>query len=448
MTTSAQRRRRSTVIAVVVTVVVLLVAGGITALGAATLANSRAGRNATADELPIVQLPATPTGLIGVLDDQGRLTSMVVAVVDPDGSGGSIVPIAPTADASLGLGDDRLPVAETLELDGPDAFRSAVEALTALSFDTIELVDAPRLAELLAPVGPVAVDVPADVLDDDREEPVLATGSVRLETADVVDALTSWSSARADHFNDPGRDAVWEAIATSVGAGVSSAPTGELTAPRTTDELLQRLFAGPVGARPILTTVPEPGRNPRGVDVVIPDRADLLLVFGRIAPARLGSPNPSHAFRIESSLTDADTASVGVTATAVVLDVIGRLLYVQANVVSVASPEGSAPEVTQVIVADENIRATVEELYPLLFGKIEVVAAEQRIEGIDVVLVLGQSYVEFLAGGSVVDDVADEVDALLEDQGLIDGTIVDDPSTDTGDSDSDGASSETVEEDE
>jgi hypothetical protein len=428
MTTSAQRRRRSTVIAVAVTVVVLIVAGGITALGAATLANSRAGRNATADELPIVRLPATPTGLIGVLDDAGRLTAMAVAVVDPDGVGGSLVPIAPTADASLGLGDERLPVAETLALEGPEAFRSAVEALTALSFDVIELVDAPRLAALLAPVGPVVAEVPSEVLDDDREEPVAAAGSTRLETADVVEMLTAWSSARADHFNDPGRDAVWAAIAAGVGAGVTTAPSGELTAPRTSDELLQRLFAGSVGSRPILTTVPDDEANPRGVDVVVPDRADLLLVFGGIAPGRLGSPNPSHSFRIESALTDAQTATVGSTSTEVLLDVIARLLYVQANVVSVAAPGGEAPEITQVIVADEAIRATVEELYPLLFGEIEVVPAEQRIEGIDVVLVLGRSYVDFLAAGSVVDDVAEEVDALLEDQGLLDGTIVGEPS--------------------
>ncbi|MGH9134294.1 MAG: hypothetical protein ACRDZZ_10190, partial [Ilumatobacteraceae bacterium] len=76
MTASASRRRRNTTVALVATVVAVVMGLGLTAVGAATLRDSRAGRNATADTLPELSLPVTPTALIGVVDDAGALTSV------------------------------------------------------------------------------------------------------------------------------------------------------------------------------------------------------------------------------------------------------------------------------------------------------------------------------------------------------------------------------------
>ena len=172
MTASRARRTRSTWVALAVTVVALLMAGALTVAGARTLADSRAGRLAAGqrDLLPEQRLPYTPTALIGAVDADGRLTSVAVAVVEPDGTGGSLVAFAASADASSGTTTTLAPLAAVLEVDGPDAFLGAVETLASVSFDIVELVDAERFAELVAPLGDLPVSLPITSYDSSSGE--------------------------------------------------------------------------------------------------------------------------------------------------------------------------------------------------------------------------------------------------------------------------------------
>jgi hypothetical protein len=400
VTTSATRRRRATIVGAVAVVAGLVAAGTITAVAASTLVNSREGR-AAGDDLEVLRLPATSTALVGVVDDTGRLTSAVAMVLTPDGVGGSIVSLPATADSSLGLGGDRLPLAETLATQGPDAFRAEAEALTGISFDVAELVDAPRLEDLLAPLGSVDAELPIDVVDGDADEPLATAGPATLDSAGLAELLTAAPDEAPDAALEPAREAIWSAIASAVGAGVGTA------APATTDEapavpadldaFTAQLLGGPVGWRGLRYETPDAERNPRGVDVVVPDRAEVALVFAQIAPARMGAPNPSLSFRIENRLAEDELAPLGVNAADVGRDVINRLLFVQANVISVVNGGGDAPDVTQVLVADESIVDVVTDNYPLVFGELEVVPAEYRIEGVDVIVILGRSYLELIA---------------------------------------------------
>ena len=397
MTASASRRGRATLIALVATIVAIVIAGSLTAVGAATLRDSRAGRQAT-ETLPELRLPVTPTALIGVVDDTNVLTSVVALVLAPNGVGGSVVVLPATGDSSLGLGDDRFPLAETYTVRGPEAFALEAEALAGISFDVIEVVDAARVAEIVAPLGELTVALPADVVDDDSEEPLFEAGAATLSGADAASVLTARVTGSSDSLLEPQRLAVWTALAERVGAGIGSAlPVGSDVAvptPPDLDAFLDRLYAGPVAARGVLSEAPAADANPRGVDVVVPDRAELLLVFGQIAPARVAAPNPSLTFRIETSFTDADLESIGANSADVAYDAIKRLLYVQANVVSVVTRSGEVPEITQVFVADRSRIDVVEESYPLVFGEMEVNPATERIAGVDVVVVLGRSYLE------------------------------------------------------
>ena len=85
MTASRRRRTRSTWLALAVTVAALIAAGILSVAGVRTLADSQAGRRAAGQrvQLPSQRLPFTPTGLVGVLDDTGRLTSLAVLAVEP-----------------------------------------------------------------------------------------------------------------------------------------------------------------------------------------------------------------------------------------------------------------------------------------------------------------------------------------------------------------------------
>ena len=398
MTASARRRRRNTLVALAASVVAVVLAGGLAAVGAATLRDSRAGRHASADTLPELNLPATPTALVGVVDEADVVTSVVALTVAPNGVGGSIVVLPATGDSSLGLGDDRFPLTETYSVRGPEAFALEAEALAGISFDIIEVVDAARLSSLVAPLGGLSVDLPADVVDDDSEEPLFGAGPATLSSDAAMSVLTARVAGSPDSLLEPTRLAVWTAVAEAVGAGIGSAlpvdPDNSVPAPPDLDAFLDRLFAGPVAARGVVFEPPADGANPREVDVVVPDRAELLLVFGQIAPARVAAPNPSLTFRIETSFTAEDLAPIDANNADIAYDAIQRLLFVQANVVSVVTGSGEVPQITQAFVADRSRVEVVDESYPLVFGELEVRPATERIPGVDVVVVLGRSYLD------------------------------------------------------
>jgi hypothetical protein len=423
VTASASRRRRNTLVALVATLVAAVLALLLVAVGAATLRDSRAGRHAAADTLPELGLPVTPTALVGVVDETDVLTSVVALVMAPNGAGGSIVVLPATGDSSLGLGDDRFPLAETYTVRGPEAFAIDAEALAGISFDVIEIVDGARFAELVAPLGPLAVDLPDAVVDDDVEEPLFEAGSATLDPDAAASVLTSRVTGSPDSLLEPLRLSMWTAVAERVGAGIGSAlpvgPDVSVPTPPDLDAFVERLYAGPVAARGVLFASPAADANPRGVDVVVPDRAELLLVFGQIAPARVAAPNPSLTFRIETSFTAEDLESVGANSADVAYGAIQRLLFVQANVVSVVTRSEEVPDITQAFVADRSRVSVVEENYPLVFGEMEVHAATERIAGVDVVVVLGRSYLEEhgAAGASDISLPTDTAGDTVADEG-------------------------------
>ena len=83
MTALPGRRRRSTLVAAGAAVAAVgrwRSRSGI--LGAVTLYHSTEGADAASDQARVV-FPATPTELIAAVDDEGRLASMAVVVVQP-----------------------------------------------------------------------------------------------------------------------------------------------------------------------------------------------------------------------------------------------------------------------------------------------------------------------------------------------------------------------------
>lgn len=401
MTALAARRRRSTVIAAVLLVVASVLAVGIAAVGASSIVNSRAGRDAGADRLPVVRLPETPTGLVVVVDGDGRPTTMAMVVVAPGGVGGSIVPLPVTADSTLDLGADRFPLLETFDLGGIEAFVLEVEVMTALDYDVVEFVTEERLAELIAPLVEIEVDLPLELFDDDSGEPLLTAGRHELTPPEVAAALVARDLSRPDHVQDPARAAIWRGIAVAAGAGSGTVPAvgpdDPIPTVRDLDELVTRLLSGRVGYRSLVARVPDAERNPRGVDTVLLDRAEILLVVGQIAPARVAAPNESLTFRIEVSFDEAELAELGLNNADIARDVINRLLFFRANVVSVVTNGDSddpVPDVSRVTVVELGVDERLDDLWVQLLGDLDVEPAAFVIPGVDATLRLGRSYLD------------------------------------------------------
>ena len=80
--------------------------------------------------------------------------------------------------------------------------------------------------------------------------------------------------------------------------------------------------------------------NPRGVDAVVLDRADVATVLGHVAPGRLSAPNPGSNFQVLSNYGD-DQLPPGVTRFAVAYTATKTLLADGDNVLSVDSSPGT-----------------------------------------------------------------------------------------------------------
>lgn len=368
--------------------------GGLTVAGAVTLYNSTDGNDA-APTIPEVQFPYTPTGLLAVLDDDGQLASMAVMVLRPgNGPGGNIVPVPVSADASNGEGPERLPIAETVALDGPEAIRDEVELTLGITLDSVEVVDEAGLATLLGPVGEVEVEVPIDVTDADGDV-VVEQGGATLAPVDMAAVLAARDPDVPAVEQAAAANAVWAAIATTVGDGVGT-PTPVATGaqlPVPPDDiavLLDQVLAGPVGTYALHTL---PTDDDGTLDVAQLDRVELAMLFAQIAPARVSAPNQNLAVQIRVTYSEEQLASRGLTNSDVAYEAVAQMVFLRANVISVDITPGEAPTATQVALIDTSLSTEGAEE---VLGPIEVVVAEQRTVGVDSVITLGTDYLEFL----------------------------------------------------
>ena len=437
MTAIRHRRTRSTVLAVTAAAVGLVAVVVLGVTGVRSLSDSTAGRRADsrADVEPTQRLPFTSTALVGVVDDDARLTSVAIWVLEPTGVGGSVMSLAATGDAASGTLDTLAPLAAVFDVDGSEAFLAAAERLSGLSFDVVELVDEQRFAQLIGPLGDLTVVLPVAMQDASSGERWEA-GETTLSSPAAARALAASDPDVADWLFEPARAAVWRAVADRVGAGVGSvepiASDRDVPVPATLDQFADRLFGGRVEFRVFEFEPIDPERvaeqlSPRYVgalgetDVVVAhDRAEMLLVFGAVAPGRLGAPLDAPVFRVVAPFPTESLDEVGLNQSDVLKRAIDRLLFAQANVVSVADLPGSpVPDVTRLEVADPAVIDAVTTVYEPLFGAIEVVPADVRIDGIDIEVTLGQSFLEQLRGESSPDVAGSGGDESSDDQ---DGT--------------------------
>jgi hypothetical protein len=396
------RRRRATLVVGIATVAVVLIAAALTVLGAVTLYNSTEGADPASDGEELT-FPATPTGAIAAVDAEGRLASIGVMVVQPASRGGSIVAVPVSADASGGAGDERLPLAETVALQGPDTLPAELEIALRLQLDHVEVVDAARLTELLEPVGDLAVDLPADVTDA-AGEVVAEAGAATIDAATAAAILTARDPEVPAAQQYRAAAAVWSAVAAAVGDGLTGEDAAADAAPPAVadlDDLLARLYGGRIGYRSLQAVPIDAEDNPRGVDVVELDPVELVLVFGQIAPSAVAAPSAGLSFRVVSSFSDEQLAASGRTNTDVAYGAISSLQFVGANVLSVTTSGDPPGERSRIEVVDQSVVPALDST-DVLFGALDVELSDRPIAGIDAVLVLGTSYLDLLASGAPV----------------------------------------------
>jgi hypothetical protein len=441
VTAIPRRRTKRTFVGLGLAVLLLAAAGVFVGVAVGTLRNSQAGQAVGIEERPISFLPSTPNALLTVEGDEGELTSIVVLTLLPSGRGGTVVTMPVNADLDAGAGEEPTPLDAAYEQLEFDDFVGRVESMLTIAIEQAESVDADRLADLVAPVVPIDVVLPEDVVDSST----LGTGIVAVEGEQdlrgllVVDALTATDTAGSAYDHHDVDVAVWSGLAANAPVPVSAEmprdESGDPLPPVDVDELVQRLWEGPVQVRD-LEVIPfdvpgdesgapaddlenddpenddaendDPeGSDPENADpgdggtgdaaVVRIDHRDTILVFAQISPALVSTPNPALSFRLEIDFSDEQLLAGGgnfETASDLARQLIGELLFFGSNVVSVDLTEISsgAQSVTDIAVADEWFIPEMNEFAPILFGESNVELATELIDGVDVVVALGSDY--------------------------------------------------------
>ena len=405
MTALASRRREHTVRAAAMVAGAVLVALLLTAGGVATLARSTIGAEVDSGSASAPRLPFTATAFIGLIDDDDVLRSAAMLVLDPDGVGGSIVPLEATADIASNRSTEVIPLASGLATGGVDLFRLDAESLTGVSFDLVTVLNASEFADLLAPIGPVEVDLRVDVSDDSTGRSWDA-GDGTL-TADSMAALLVAHADGVESASLSGvRSAVWDGIAATVGEGLDSLDgvfaTGELdprAVPATIRSFWRRLLAGEVGARALRVEPLAPDRVPAGTEVTFHDWSETLLVSAHVAPTRVAAPLDAATIRLVVPFGPDDLVDAEVSPADVAISAIDRMVLAGLNVVSVSVEDDSGeapPESSQIWVGDEARVADAADSFALLVGDVTASVGEYRIDGIDVIIVLGRAFIDDL----------------------------------------------------
>ncbi len=383
------------------------------AVGVSSLVNSDAGRDVTGGTRPDrLRFPSTPTAAIGVLNERAELISVGMFVLRPEGLGGNLVVIPAQADVTPGILGDAPPdsLANQWSQGGQERFEIHLESVGAISLDFVEMVSVEDVPSMFGVADPfpwsLAEELEADTLvalfDSEIVGRSVLPGVLRDLSHAEFAALMSWSGSSSEDEPDviiedleAVRISLWSALlrASPFGANLTQDAQVSTTAaaPTDFDDFLGRLGAGDIGVRG-LSISPTSDSS-----VVALDRAEVLMVFAQIAPARVAAPNESSRFRVVARFTTSELDESGATNADLARDLIARLLFLDANVVSVqandpALPGGEAPAVTVLEVADAATAELMAEQWSRAFGQIEISVVKVAIEGVDATIIIGKNY--------------------------------------------------------
>lgn len=401
-------------------VVLVAVAAVLALVGANSVANSTAGEAVEIDGRPVVKLPPTDNVALAVVDDDERLASLAIVTLLPGGVGGSIVTVPVNADVNVGLEATAMPLDTLLDVADPAAFFENVENTLGVSLLFGEIVDAERLATLIEPAAPVAVDLPGPVVDGPLgdSDVVVEAGPDELDAATAAAAIAAIDGS-GDSYDHHWIDVdMWSAVA--AGSGSEAVEPGPVD---TVEDLFEQLWSGPVQVRDLalqddLATVDVDA----DADAVVLSRRDTVVVFAQVSPTRVSAPGDGLIFRVVVPFSDEQLdAGDGQfdSRSEVARTVVGEMLFFQNNVVSVdttAAADG-APSITKIEVADERLVDELQASAFVIYGDAEAVLASEVIDGIDAVVTLGTSYLDHKATST-----ADEPTA----EGDVADTVVDD----------------------
>ena len=395
MTALAARRREITRRGGALAAVLGVVAVVFTLVGVSTLAGSTIGTTVDAGGPPVRELPFTATALWGV-SNGGDLTAAALLVGGPDGTGGTVVVVEPHADVGGGGGAPLRTLRDAFADGGVAQLAGEAEAMLGVALDVVEVMSVDDVADALLP-GTVDADAVAAL--------GASTGVVAADLDVATQRVGAWqavASALQQRESSTASDLTGRGTADDANGDDASTPVDTASrAPSSLADMLEWMSGDAVTVFELPVVRDE---SPlAGGTVAHHDAVLTLLTVSQLAPARVATPLESATVRVVVPFDDGDTASAGRTVSRVAADTIAALRYVGVNVVSVVSGASAIDEVgepstaTQVWLPDSDRHESAASAFGELFGDVEAIEGEYRVPGVDVVIVLGESYLVKLA---------------------------------------------------
>lgn len=351
--------------------------------------------------LPSRAVPLTPTAIFAVTDEENFLTSLTVMALTPQGAGGTVmvIPVGALVGGRPVGKPQRL--ADVYGSDGVEALQNAVEAMTNSQIEQITVNGVDGTAELLARVGTVNATFSTDVTDTESEisDVIAEKGSVDLTPMEMSAVLAARDISGDEAGRYPSIKATWEGISAAVGGGRPGAvpavviPDVGAQSPADMPAFMSALFAGPINIWQIDTErIIDAERNPKDIDVYRYNAGEVVMVMASVAPSAMVAVLPTLTVQVDSPFDDSTVTQ----------DSVFRILYMGTNVVLVRVVASVPPPVTIIKYSDEMDRAIAEPLTTML-GEVVFERATERVDGVDIQIVLGDSFVTFMSDGAKPD---------------------------------------------
>jgi hypothetical protein len=396
------RRRRRLIAAFVTSAITMVSLPSGLVLGTNMLLNDSGGQNVETSDA--IRIPATPVHLVALTNARSEVSTLALFALAPNAQGGTIIslPVGSAADVGPDVTPRRL--GDAFVTGGIDALRTDVQDLLNITVDSASVHNASEFAVVLQEVGTQSITLAQPVIDVDvtgTEAVVLESGPTTV-TPDKIAAGLVASQVGLDEFTRfAAVKSLWTAVSRA-GAVVeqtdsSVVPTTEVegdpsTEPLTTvEEYVAAMLTGRIDVWQFnATRITDAQRNPNAVDLYSLDGGEVLMVMASVAPSAMRLVSNNLTVMVDVPFNSSTYAQ----------EVVTRLAYAGANVALVRQISESPAEKTIAYVNDSIARAEVET-YVGLIGSIEIVETLERIEGVNVRIVLGNEFVAFLGAGGI-----------------------------------------------
>jgi hypothetical protein len=287
-----------------------------------------------------------------------------------------------------------------------DALQTDVQDLLNITVDSASVHNAAEFAVELQAVGTQSITLAQPVVDIDATgtQVVVIEAGAATVTPDKIAAGLVASQVGLDEFTRfEAIKSLWSAVSRAgVGTVIEQSDNGAVPTTVTEDDsaavppsTLQEYLTGMLSGRIDVwqfnaTRITDAQRNPNAVDLYSLDGGEVLMVMASVAPSAMRLVSNNLSVMVDVPFNSSTYAQESVT----------RLAYAGANVVLVRQVADTPSEKTVAYVNDSIARAEVET-YAGLIGPIEIVETLERIEGVNVRIVLGNEFVAFLGEGGI-----------------------------------------------